>query len=102
MPTSVQQQKTERLETRLTRSQKKRITEAARAKGTTISEFVSSTLDEAASRVLDENHTIRLTRKGAEDFVRLLLNPPPPNEHLVRAARRYRQWERKSAAKRGQ
>jgi uncharacterized protein (DUF1778 family) len=87
--------KTERLETRLTRSQKKRIAEAARLKGTTVSEFVASTLEEAASRVLEERHSIRLSRKAAEDFVKLLLNPPAPNERLLRAARLHRDWERR-------
>lgn len=100
MANALQDQKTERLEMRLTRSQKKRITEAAKLKGTTLSEFVASTLEDASAKVLDEQHTIRLSKKAAEDFVRLLLNPPPPNPRLIRAARRHRAWERSQTGKR--
>jgi uncharacterized protein (DUF1778 family) len=87
--------KTERLEARLTRSQKKRIAEAARRKGTSLSEFVISSVETAAAKVLDEQRSTRLTREAAEDFVRLLMNPPAPNEKLLRAARLHRRWERR-------
>jgi uncharacterized protein (DUF1778 family) len=84
--------KTERLEMRLTRSQKKRIAEAAKLQGKTVSEFAATTLHDAASRVIEEQNTITLTRKASEMFVQLLMNPPHPNEKLLRAGREYREW----------
>lgn len=87
--------KTERLEARLTRDQKRRIAEAARLKGTTVSEFVVSSLETAAETVLSEQHSTRLTRKAAEGFVRLLMNPPAPNKKLIEAAKLHRAWERR-------
>lgn len=93
MEKTVRDPKTERVELRVTRRFKKRVTEVARLRGTSISDFILSSADEAASRILDREHTIRLSRKAAEDFVKLLLNPPPPNERLIRAAREYREWK---------
>jgi len=91
--------KTERLEMRLTRSQKKRIAEAARLQGKSLSDFATATLQEAAVKVIEEQNTIRLNAKAAEDFVRLLQNPPAPNRKLMRAGQHYRQWARKRTHK---
>lgn len=94
MEKTVRDPKTERVELRVTRRFKKRITEVARLRGTSISDFILSSADEAASRILDREHTIRLSRKAAEEFVKLLLDPPPPNGNLIRAMQRHREWER--------
>jgi uncharacterized protein (DUF1778 family) len=95
MANSTAMSKTERLEIRLRRSQKQKIAEAARLNGKTLSEFVSSTLDHAASRVIEEQQTVKLSRRAAEAFVKLLMNPPPANQRLRRAARLHGDWERK-------
>ncbi len=45
---------------------------------------------EAASRIIQEHETIRLGRAEQIAFVRALLDPPPPNARLRKAAATYR------------
>jgi uncharacterized protein (DUF1778 family) len=65
--------------------------QAAALSGRTLSEFVVASAQEAAAKVIEANETIRLTREEQIAFVSALLNSPPPNARLRRAAAKYRQ-----------
>jgi uncharacterized protein (DUF1778 family) len=80
-----------RLETRITKSQKALIERAAAYEGRTVTDFVVSTLYSAAKTVIEEHEVIRLNPEQSLAFVKKLLNPPPPNAALRRAARLHRQ-----------
>ena len=79
-----------RLEARISVQQKTVLQQAAALSGRTLSEFVVASAQEAASRVIQEHETIRLSRTEQIAFVSALLNPPPPNERLRKAAAVYR------------
>ncbi len=80
-----------RLEARVTTDQKRMLQHAAALSGRTLSEFVVASAREAAAKVIQAHETIRLTREEQIAFVSALLNPPPPNARLRRAAAKYRQ-----------
>ncbi len=80
-----------RLEARVTTDQKRMLQHAAALSGRTLSEFVVASAREAAAKVIQAHETIRLTREEQIAFVSALLNPPPPNARLRRAASKYRQ-----------
>jgi uncharacterized protein (DUF1778 family) len=79
-----------RLEARVSVQQKAMLQQAATLSGRTLSEFVVASAQEAASRVIQQHETIRLSRAEQIAFVRALLNPPPPNARLRKAAAAYR------------
>lgn len=79
-----------RLEARISVEQKMVLQQAAALSGRTLSEFVVASAQEAASRVIQEHETIRLNRTEQIAFVSALLNPPPPNARLRKAAAAYR------------
>ena len=79
-----------RLEARISVEQKTVLQQAAALSGRTLSEFVVASAQEAASRVIQEHETIRLGRTEQIAFVSALLNPPPPNARLRKAAAAYR------------
>ena len=79
-----------RLEARISAERKAVLQQAAALSGRTLSEFVVASAREAASRVIQEHETIRLSCTEQIAFVRALLNPPPPNARLRKAAAAYR------------
>ena len=79
----------ERLEARITRSQKKLFERAASMKGVSISQFVIASVQEAAARTLEEQQFVELGRRDQEMFVNALLHPEPPNERLRAAVERH-------------
>ena len=89
--TGGKQQKTARLEARITAEQKELIERAAAYQGRTVSDFVVSTVQEAATAVIREHEVLRLNGSQSRAFVEALLNPPEPNEALQQAADEYRQ-----------
>lgn len=82
--------RTERLEARVTRDQKKLLQQAASLQGRTVTEFVVSSAQEAAKRVIEEREVVRLTAKDREAFVASLLNPPVLTGRLASALDQYR------------
>ncbi len=80
---------TERLEARITPDQKDLFKRAASLRGVTLTDFVVSSVHEAAVRTLEAIHVIEFGRRDQQAFVDALLNPEPPNEKLIKAARRY-------------
>lgn len=85
----IKEAKKERLEARLTPEQKKHIERAARIKGTSVSDFVILSAADAAERTIREQQVLVLNERAAREFAEALLNPPPPNERLIAAMRRY-------------
>ena len=90
MPETIDKSRGARLEARISVEQKTVLQQAAALSGRTLSEFVVASAQEAASRVIQEHETIRLSRAEQIAFVSALLNPPPPNARLRKAAAAYR------------
>jgi Protein of unknown function (DUF1778). len=63
-------------------------------KSKSFSELASSTIRKNKRPNAGEVPSIKLSRKAAEEFVRLMTNPPAPNERLIRAARLHDEWMR--------
>jgi uncharacterized protein (DUF1778 family) len=84
------QERTERLEARITRTQKALFKQAAALQGRTLSDFIIQAASEAAARVVQAQKVITLTTQEQKVFVEALLNPPEPGPRLRSAARRYR------------
>lgn len=85
------QEKSQRLEARLSRDQKDLIQHAADLAGKSLTDFVLSATQEAARKIIRENEIISLTAKESENFVNALLNPTAPNSALQKAAKRHGQ-----------
>ena len=83
--------RSERLETRITAEQKRLVERAAALQGRTVTDFVLSSVQDAAQRAIDDHQRIQLSIRDAEAFVKALLDPPEPNDHLRETVRRYRQ-----------
>ncbi len=64
---------------------------AAEIQGRSISDFVVAAAQDAAQRAVAEVEVIRLSREAQEQFVSMLLNPPPPSDALLRALERHRE-----------
>ena len=80
---------TERLEARITPDQKDLFKRAESLRGVTLTDFVVSSVHEAAVRTLEAMHVIEFGRRDRQAFVDALLNPEPPNQKLIKAAKRY-------------
>jgi uncharacterized protein (DUF1778 family) len=80
---------TERLEARMTPAQKRLIARAAALQGRSITDFVVSTAEEQARSVVRDFDVITLTQEDSERFAQAILDPPPPNARLRRAAKQY-------------
>ena len=83
--------KSERLEARITREQKRIIERAAGLRGTSVTEFVVVSAQQAATNAIMDYEMMSLRGEAREAFVNALLNPPAPNAAANRAAGRYRQ-----------
>ena len=92
MKSQVQEQnRTARIEARITPATLAVVRRAAEIQGRSISDFVVSAAQEAASRTIEETDIIRLSVEGQRQLAELLLNPPEPGRALKRAFRRRRE-----------
>lgn len=82
--------KQERLEARIAPDQKRLIERAAELRGTTVTDFVVLSAQQEAARTIKDFESLSLAQDARRVFVAAVLNPPPPNEALRAAARRYR------------
>ncbi len=65
------------------------IKKAATYSGATVTQFlIDSALDKARS-VINDVEVIKLTNKASSEMMRLLDNPPKPNEYLLKAKAKY-------------
>jgi uncharacterized protein (DUF1778 family) len=64
---------------------------AAAIRGRSLSDFVVASAQEAAVSAIRDEHVMKLTEEDSRVLVEALLNPPEPNEALIRAFRRHRE-----------
>ena len=81
----------ERLDARVSREEKEMIETAASLRGTSASDFVRMAMREAALNTIREHEVLTLNEKAKRVFVEALLNPPPPNQRAIAAARRLKE-----------
>ena len=75
----------ERFTARLPRAEKSLLQRAAQRRGMSLSAYVFAKARSAAVEELEEAGEIILAPTGQQRFVQLLLNPPKPTPHLLRA-----------------
>jgi uncharacterized protein (DUF1778 family) len=78
-----------RIEFRPTADQKRRFEQAAALQGRSLSEFLLHCAEEAATRVLQEFESAALGDIARVAFLEALVNVPPPNAKLRRAAEHF-------------
>jgi uncharacterized protein (DUF1778 family) len=81
----------ERLSIRLDRQQKEAIEKAASIQGLSLTDFVTLVSYREAQDVLRNQDVLVLSDRDRDLFLQALDQSPPPNKHLVKAAKRYRQ-----------
>lgn len=82
--------KTARLEARVTEEQKNLLQRAAMLSGQSLSEFIVNSARDAAVRTISDFELITLTTQESDAFVATLLNPPAPGARLQQAAENYK------------
>lgn len=80
----------DRIYARVNSKLKQRIQHAADLKGLDLTSYVVSTLVADADKTVQENEVMELSQRDREAFVSALINPPSPNEALLRAAKRFK------------
>lgn len=86
-----QEPRTSRIEARIAPEALAIVRRAAELQGRSISDFVVAAAHDAAQKMVAEVEITRLSREAQENFVALLLNPPPPNAAMKRAFKRHRE-----------
>jgi uncharacterized protein (DUF1778 family) len=82
--------RTARIEARIAPDALAIVRRAAEIQGRSVSDFVVAAAHEAAQKTVAEVEIIQLSREAQEQFISLLLNPPPPSAALMRALDRHR------------
>lgn len=81
--------KSERLEARISSTQKKLFQHAANLCGRSLTDFTINALQEMATRIIQEHEVIRLSIQDQQLFVKALFAPVTPNQQLLAAAKRH-------------
>ena len=89
MPKAHAEPETSRLEARIPVHIYDQMQRAARLRGMTLTGYLIATAGEDARRVVEDAEIMRLARADQIRFAEMLINPPKPNERLVRAAKRH-------------
>ena len=87
--------KQERLEARISSELKAMLQRAADLEGRSLTDFLVSSGVKAAQEAIRQHEQIRLNSRDSAAFVEGLLNPSAPNETLLAAAQRYREFTAK-------
>jgi uncharacterized protein (DUF1778 family) len=82
---SREQNRTTRIEARITPDALAVVKRAAEIEGRSVSDYVVAAAQEAAHRTIEETHLIRLSVEDQRRFVELLLDPPAATPALERA-----------------
>jgi uncharacterized protein (DUF1778 family) len=82
-------QKSERLEARITPEQKRQFQHAADLLGRSITDFAISSLQESANKIIREHEIITLSMRDQKALILALSNAPEPNQHLLNAKKRF-------------
>ena len=86
--------KSARFEARLTEDQKAVFLRAAALGGhRSLTEFMIQSAQEKADAIIRDHDIVSFSKNDKRVFVDALLNPPPPNEKLKQAAKRYKKLE---------
>jgi uncharacterized protein (DUF1778 family) len=88
---SKRMKRTERLDARVTKEEKRVIETAANLRGLTVTDLTRTVLTDAAARIIRENEVLVLSERSRAVFVDALMNPPKPSAHTLAAAKRYRE-----------
>ncbi len=83
--------RSERLEARVSKAQKKLFLQAAELQGRSLTDFLIASVQEAADRILRAQDVLTLSERDRKSFVAALLAPAAPGKVLQRAAKRYRE-----------
>ena len=83
--------KVERLEARVSSTQKELFLRAADIQGRSLTDFVIASAQEAAIETVRTHDVLRLSERDRKVFVSALLAPPDPAKTLEQAAKRYRE-----------
>ncbi len=81
--------KSERLELRCTREQRRIIGRAVELRGGSLADFIISAAQEKAMQLIREYQLLQLGRQDSLRLADALLNAPESNARLKKAARRY-------------
>jgi uncharacterized protein (DUF1778 family) len=88
MPT--EPNRTARIEARIAPEALAIVKRAAEMQGRSVSDFIVAAAQDAAHRAIEETQIIRLSVEDQRMFAEAILNPPPPNDAMRRAAAAYR------------
>jgi uncharacterized protein (DUF1778 family) len=91
MRTATQTKRTERLDARVTKDEKRVIETAANLRGLSVTDLMRTVLTDAAARIIRENEVLVLSERSRAVFVEALMRPPKPSARAFAAVRRYRQ-----------
>jgi len=80
----------ERIEVRIDPEDKAVLTKAAALAGVKVSTFVMDPALKRARRLVRESERIVTTKRGLQDLLDALENPPEPTEALIAAMRKYK------------
>jgi uncharacterized protein (DUF1778 family) len=78
--------KSERLQARIAPEALAVVKRAAELEGRSVSDFVVAAAHAAAQRAIEDAQIIRLSVEDQRRFAEAIIDPPPPNEALRRAA----------------
>jgi uncharacterized protein (DUF1778 family) len=90
MPITATAKRTERLDARVTREEKRVIETAANLRGISVTDLLRTSVTDAAIRIIRERETLTLSERERRAFLQALLNPPRPNAAALAALQRYR------------
>jgi len=83
------EQKTERIATRVTPSQKSLISRAASLRGRSLTDFIIESAQKEAITAIAEAQIIQLSEENQHRLAQALMNPPTANQALKDAAKVY-------------
>ncbi len=81
--------KSERIAVRVTPKQKTTLAQAAALRGRSLTDFIVDIAQREAERDLEKAQIVKLSIKGQQKLIDLLLDPPKPNEYLQSANKLY-------------
>jgi len=89
MPRQISAGETARLEARIPVHVYETMQRAARLLGMSLTSYLVATAGEDARRVVEEAEIMRLSREDQVRFAEAIIDPPPANDRLTRAAQRH-------------
>lgn len=87
----------ERIDVRISKEQKEFVRYASELRGfKNLSEFVLYCINSEASKIVKDNNIILESLEDKKIFIETLINPPAPNENLVKANLNYQNFMKKN------